>query len=378
MNKVKLTLFCFLFLMETKYCAAQFPPRAITINDTLQSVHVNTDNSVTFSIYAPKADTVTVGGDFMMGAPAGKLVNRGDGVWSFTCNPVPPDSYTYGFNVDGVNVMDTRNPDFKENPNGLFNYFIIKSPETDFFALKNVPHGRLESVLYHSNSLNAERRMHVYLPPGFENMKGKLPVLYLLHGGGDNDLSWTGAAKANLILDNLYAAGKLKDMIVVMPSGHTPAKGISMGTGPSQDPFCKDLLEDIIPFVEKTYPVSSKREDRAIAGFSMGGIQTLNTALWNPEKFGYVCPMGTGFFPNSIKEINEKYSDVFKNPAINQFKLFYIGKGKDDNLTAVNNKAMLAMFDKYGIKYKYQEFPGAHSFVFTRRYLAFFAPLLFR
>ncbi|MFT3935167.1 MAG: alpha/beta hydrolase-fold protein [Chitinophagaceae bacterium] len=368
--------FCFLCCMLN--IDAQFPQRPVTINDTLQSVRVNADNSVTFSVYAPKATTVTVGGDFMMGEPAGNLVKRDDGVWSFTCKPVPADSYTYSFSIDGVNTMDTHNPDFKENPNGLFNYFTINNAETDFFALKNVPHGRLESVLYHSNSLNAERRMHVYLPPGFENMKGKLPVLYLLHGGGDNDLSWTGAAKANLILDNLYAEGKLKNMIVVMPSGHTPAKGSSMGTGPMGDPFCKDLLEDIIPFVEKTYPVSSKREDRAIAGFSMGGIQTLNTALWNPEKFGYVCPMGTGFFPNSIKEIDEKYSSVLKNPAINQFKLFYIGKGKDDNLTAVNNKAMLAMFNKYGIKYQYKEFPGAHSFVFTRRYLAFFAPMLFR
>jgi enterochelin esterase family protein len=378
MLKKYFILFTVTLLISRQFCIAQFPPRTPTINDTLQSVRVNADNSVTFSIFAPKASAVTVGGDFMMGAPAGNLVKRDDGVWYFTCNPVPPDSYTYNFSIDGVNTMDTKSSDFKENPNGMFNYFVIKSAETDFFALKNVPHGRVESVLYHSNSLNAERRMHVYLPPGFENIKGKLPVLYLLHGGGDNDLSWTGAAKANLILDNLYAAGKLKNMMVVMPAGHTPAKGFSMGTGPDQDPFCRDLLEDIIPFVEKTYPASAKREDRAIAGFSMGGIQTLNTALWNPEKFGYVCPMGTGYFPASIKEIDEKYSEVLKNPAINQFKLFYIGKGKDDNLTAVNNKATLALFDKYGINYKYKELPGAHSFVFTRRYLAFFAPMLFR
>ena len=379
MAKKYFIFFAFALLITGKYCSAQFPPRgAPTINDTLQSVRINADNSVTFSIYAPKASSITVGGDFMMGAPAGNLVKRDDGVWSFTCNPVPPDSYTYNFNVDGISTMDTKSTEFKENPNGLFNYFVIPTVETDFFALSNVPHGRVESVLYHSTSLHAERRMHVYLPPGFENIKGRLPVLYLLHGGGDNDLSWTGAAKANLILDNLYAAGKLKNMIVVMPAGHTPGKGFSMGTGPEQDPFCKDLLEDIIPLVEKTYPVSTKGEDRAIAGFSMGGVQTLNMALWNPEKFGYVCPMGTGYFPSSLKEIDEKYSAVFKNPAINQFKLFYIGKGKDDNLTAVNCKATLALFDKYGIKYKYQEFPGAHSFVFARRYLAFFAPMLFR
>ena len=364
-------------LLSSEYSEAQFPQREPTINDTLQSVRISNDHRVTFSVYAPKAAEVTVGGDFTLGAPAAKLIKADNGVWSYITNPIPVDSYTYNFNIDGVNTLDSRSAEFKENPNGLFNYFTMPGIETDFFALKNVPHGRVESVLYHSNSLNAERRLHVYLPPNFENIKGKLPVLYLLHGGGDNDISWTGAAKANLILDNLYAAGKLKNMIVVMPAGHTPGKGFSMGTGPDQDPFCQDLLKDIIPFIEKTYPASSKREDRAIAGFSMGGVQTLNTALWNPDKFGYVCPMGTGYFPTSIKDFDEKYNTVIKNPAINQFKLFYIGKGQADSLTAVNCRAMLAMFDKNRIKYKYIELPGAHSFVFTRRYLAFFAPMLF-
>ena len=186
-------------------------------------------------------------------------------------------TYTYDLKVDGVNTLDTRSANFKENPNALFNFFDMEGSETAFMALKNVPHGRVEKVLYHSQSLAAKRRLHVYLPPNFEKLREKLPVLYLLHGGGDNDISWTSADKANLILDNLYAEGKLKNMIVVMPSGHTGKKGSSMGTGPDQDPFCADLLKDIIPFVEKTYPVSTQREHRAIAGFSMGGIQKLVT-----------------------------------------------------------------------------------------------------
>ena len=376
---MKAYLFFFsLLVLLSVHSVAQLPTRTPTINDTLKSVRVGADNRITFSVFAPKASEVTVGGDFTLGGPAAKLTKTENGVWTYTTGPIPPDSYTYNFTIDGVNTLDTRSALFKENPNALFNFFDMPGPETEFMALKNVPHGRVEKVLYHSNSLNAERRMHVYLPPNFEKIKSKLPVLYLLHGGGDNDISWTGAARANLILDNLYAEGKLKDMIVVMPAGHTSAKGFSMGTGPDQDPFCQDLLRDIIPFIEKTYPVSAKREDRAIAGFSMGGIQTLNTALWNPDKFGYVCPMGTGFFPASIKEIEEKQQQIIRNPAINQFKLFMIGRGKDDNLTAKNNKAMLDLFDKYGIKYQYKEMQGAHSFVFTRRYLAYFSPLLFR
>ncbi len=377
MKKITLLFTTILFTI-INYCNAQPQQRAPTINDTLQTIRISNDHHVTFSIYAPKATEVTVGGDFTLGKPPAHLTKLDNGVWTYTTDPIPVDSYTYNFTIDGVNTLDNKSAEFKENPNGLFNYFIMPGEETDFFALKNVPHGRVESVLYHSNSLNAERRLHVYLPPNYENIKGKLPVLYLLHGGGDNDISWTGAAKANLILDNLYAQGKLKNMIVVMPSGHTPVQGVFMGTGPDQDPFCKDFLQDIVPFIEKTYNVSNKREDRAIAGFSMGGVQTLNLALWHPEMFGYVCPMGTGYFPNSIKAFDSAYSNVLKNPAINQWKLFYIGKGEADSLTAVNCRATLKMFDQYGIKYQYKELPGAHSFVFTRRYLAFFTPMLFK
>jgi enterochelin esterase-like enzyme len=138
-------------------------------------------------------------------------------------------------------------------------------------------------VIYHSTTLNTERRMHVYLPPNFWNIKGKLPVLYLLHGGGDNDISWTSAGQVNLILDNLYAEGKLKNMIVVMPTGHIPgpSRGMMslMAVGPDNDPFAQDFLRDLVPFVQKTYPVSTRREDTDIAGFSMGVVQTLNLAI---------------------------------------------------------------------------------------------------
>jgi enterochelin esterase family protein len=184
--------------------------------------------------------------------------------------------------------------------------------------------------------------------------------------------------RANLILDNLYAAGKLKDMIVVMPAGHTPKVGLAMGAGPEQDPFCQDLLNDIIPFIERNFRVSPKREHRALAGLSMGGIQTLNLALWHPEKFSYVYPMSTGYFPPVIKELEEKYSTVLKNPAINQFKLFVIGMGKGDALAYQNNKNSIALFDRMGIKHQYVETEGGHTFLVWRRNLAYFAPLLFR
>jgi hypothetical protein len=199
--------------------AAQNPTAPNPV-DNLQTVEVHPDDRVTFRFYAPKASTVTVGGDFRMGAPAALLTKDDAGIWTYTTDPLPPDSYTYNFNVDGIGVLDTRSPNFRENPNSLFNFFDMPGPETEFMALKDVPHGRVEQVIYHSTTLDAERRMHVYLPPNFEKIQGKLPVLYLLHGFSDNDISWTSAGKINLILDNLYAEGKIKNMIVVMPSGH--------------------------------------------------------------------------------------------------------------------------------------------------------------
>jgi enterochelin esterase-like enzyme len=346
-------------------------------NDTLQSVRIFADGRVLFSVYAPKAGEVTVSGDFLAGAPPARLTMADNGVWTYMSGPVSPDAYTYNFFVDGILTMDTRSPTFREDPNSLFNFFIVPGAETEFLAVKDVPHGRVEQLVYHSGALNTTRRMHVYLPPGFEKMNGRLPVLYLLHGGGDNDISWTSAGRVQFILDNLYAMAKLKPMIVVMPSGHAGTGRSSMGTGPDGDPFCQDFLEDIVPLVERTYPVSAKREDRAIAGFSMGGVQTLNLALWHPEFFGYVFPMSTGYFPAGLKEIDEKYVRVMQNPSLNQFRVFCIGRGKSDGLTAVNCKATLAMLEKYGIHHDYIEMDGAHSFVFSRRFIASFLPKLF-
>src|SRR5690606_3396586 len=168
---------------------------------------------------------------------------------------------------------------------------------------------------------------------------------------------------AHQILDNLYAAGKLKPMIVVMPAGHTPVSGNSMGAGPAGDPFCRDFTEDIVPFIEKTFPVSGKREDRAIAGLSMGGIQTLNLALWNPRLFGYVYPMSTGYFENLIKEIEEKHLDVLKNPSVNEFNRFVLGIGKDDFANA-NNQNTMNLLKKNGVKFEYHETDGGHTFLF--------------
>ena len=361
---------------------AQFPQRTPTPNDTLQSIRILADGKVKFSIYAPKAAEVTVSGDYAPKFGADKLTKDGVGVWSFTTDfVVKPNLYTYDFNVDGLKIFDPKNAQYKESNSGFSNLFEVKGAENDFQSLKNVPHGKLEKVLYTSSALGGiTRRLHVYLPPNYDQIskKEKLPVLYLLHGGGDNDASWTTAGRANLILDNLYAEGKLKPMIVVMPAGHTPVQGFFMGAGDKQDPFCRDFVQDIVPFIEKNYPVSAKREHRAVAGLSMGGIQTINLALWNPALFSYVFPMSTGYFPDAIKEITEKHTAMLTNPEINKFKNFTIYMGGEQDIAYKNNLNMMKMFDGFGIKYTYENGTGAHTFLAWRKNLQEFAPLLFK
>ncbi|MFD2933168.1 esterase [Spirosoma flavum] len=358
--------------------AQNFSGRPPTPNDTLVSAKVLPDSRMRFSIYAPKATDVTVGGDFLDSPTPAKLIKQENGVWSITLGPLAPNLYTYDFTVDGIKTFDPKNAQFKEGLNGLSNLAEIPGTATNYLTVKNVPHGVVEAVWYPSSSLGITRRMHIYTPPGYETMTNKLPVLYLLHGGGDNDASWMTAGRANFILDNLLAEGKIKPMLVVMPAGHTPQPGLHMGAGPEQDPFCQDFLGSVIPFVEKHYRVSTNRNDRAIAGLSMGGIQTLNIGLWNPEKFGYVLPLSTGYFPPVLKELDEKNQSVLKNPEINRLKLFWLAMGGPKDIAYQNNKNMMAIFDKYGIKYQYTEVPCGHTFLTWRDNLHAFTPLLFR
>ncbi|CAD5253747.1 MULTISPECIES: esterase [unclassified Imperialibacter] len=375
-------IFLLAVLMYAGSLYAQFPAREPTPNDTLQSVRQLKSGKVALSIYAPKASEVKVSGDFPGGFPGLVLQKDEQGVWSATTSEaLLPDVYTYDFTVDGLKVFDPKNPRSKESNSGYSNIFEIEGAGNDFQALKDVPHGKVEIVWYKSSALDGvTRRLHVYLPPNYDQISKtqKLPVLYLLHGGGDNDASWTTAGRANLILDNLYAQGKLEPMIVVMPAGHTHIQGFFMGAGDQQDPFCRDFVQSIIPFVEKTYPVSAKREHRAIAGLSMGGIQTVNLALWHPDLFAYVFPLSTGYFPPNIAEIKEKYADVMTNKEINNFKKFKIFMGGEADIAYQNNLNMMAMFDGFGIKYEYENGSYAHTFREWRRNLRDFAPLLFK
>src|SRR6516164_6857410 len=201
---------------------AQPPRREPTPNDTLVSPEVLSDRKVTFRIYAPKASAVTVGGDWAGTSGPAKLEKDDKGVWSATVGPLEPDFYSYSFNVDGVRTLDPKNATIKQGISSLDNMFLVAGNEAAFMDNQKVPHGDVRKVWYRSSTLDTQRRMHVYTPPGYDASKDTYPVLYLLHGGGDEDSGWSTVGRAGFILDNLLADKKVKPMLVVMPNGMMP------------------------------------------------------------------------------------------------------------------------------------------------------------
>lgn len=346
--------------------SSQAPPQIV-------SPEVGPDGRVTFRIAAPMARTVAVRGEF--GSPVA-LVRGERGEWTGALEGARPGTYRYTFLVDSVTTLDSRNPlTSAANANVQS---LLHLPGSEWQDAKPVPHGAVAEVYYDSRALGLPRRMHVYTPPGYEAGTDRLPVMYLLHGGGDSDDSWTTVGRANVILDNLLAAGRIRPMIVVMPAGHTPRGGNAMSADASQDPFTADLLDDVIPLVERTYRALPGRESRAIVGLSMGGVQTLNVGLGHLDRFSHVGVFSSGWFPEVRAAWETANRATLTDPRTNErLRLLWIAAGKDDIANA-NSKAMNAMFDRYGIRYRWTESEGGHTWTNWRDYLTEIAPLLFR
>jgi enterochelin esterase-like enzyme len=366
-----------LALAMTAGAGAQPPnARTLRVQDTLQSPVLGADGQVTFQLYAPKATQVTMRSEGP--APfAGKPLAKADsGVWTLTVQ-VPADLYIYWFDVDGVFVADPRNNRPRVNMSTVRSLLEVPGAASEFFAEKPVQHGQVAAVHYQSQALGLPRRMHVYTPPGYATSSQRYPVLYLLHGAGDNDLSWLMAGRANFIFDNLIAAGKAKPMIVVMPAGHTPPG--ANGAPAAPDAFARDFLTDVVPYVEKNYRTLPGRENRAMAGLSMGGQQTLNISLTNLDKFSQLGVFSSGWFGQDGAATFERNNPaLFADPKLNdRIKLFWFATGKND-FVMPSTKAVLALLDKHKIRYTYKETEGGHTWPNWRAYLNEFAPLLFR
>ena len=306
---------------------------------------------------------------------------KGDsGVWTLAAQ-APADLYIYWFDVDGVAVADPRNNRPRVNMTTVRSLLEVPGAASDFFAENAVPHGQVSAVFYQSQALGVKRRMQVYTPPGYATSGQRYPVFYLLHGGGDTDESWLMAGRANFILDNLIAAGKAKPMIVVMPAGHTPAPSATPGAPPAPGPdaFARDFVTDVVPYVEKNFRTLPGRENRAIAGLSMGGQQTLNVGMTNLDKFSQLGVFSSGWFgQDGAANFARNNQSLLADPKLNdRIKLFWLATGKED-FVMPSTKASLAMLDQHKIRYTYKETEGGHTWPNWRAYLNEFAPMLFR
>lgn len=345
------------------------------------SPEVSPERKIAFRIRAPKAETVLLRGSDLPGLGRGATMTKGtNDVWEVTVGPVDPGTYRYNFNVDGVSVIDPRNPATSESNENTWS--LVNVPGSDFMDTKDVPHGAVAEVTYYSGTLKRFRRMHVYTPPGYESGEGKFPVFYLLHGASDSDASWSTVGRAGFILDNLIAAKKAKPMIVVMPAGHT---GPFRFGGSSRDEFERDFVNEIMPLVEKRYRVLGDRKNRALAGLSMGGAQALNIGIANLEKFGYLGVFSSGVFGIAGGGRNapagpsweERNKAALEDANLKKgLELFWFATGKEDFLLKTS-VATVEMLKKHAFAVVYKETEGGHTWINWREYLNEFAPQLF-
>jgi len=354
------------------------------------SPDIHTDRRVSFRIAAPDAQRVELRspGDIPGSIANGRLspfplTKDPDGIWEATVGPLPAGAYRYVFAVNGVPVVDSRNPVTSQTNTTVYSLAVVSGSAV--FDTRPVPHGAVASVLYESTSLGGIRRMHVYTPPGYGNGRDRFPVLYLLHGAGDVDESWSSVGRAGAILDNLIADHKAKPMLIVMPAGHVNGAGAALGAPASAtaaangpDPFLNDFVTDVMPYVEKNYRVLTDRDHRAIAGLSMGGGQTLNIALPHLDRFAYIGVFSSGIPANVAESWEREHLAELDNSAAKRgLKLLWFGTGKDD-FVMTTTRSSVALMKKHGFAPMFAESEGGHTWSNWRDYLSTFAPQLFR
>jgi enterochelin esterase family protein len=349
------------------------------------------DGRVTFRLRAADAKAVTVSGDF---GPDVALSRDSEGVWSATVGPLKPDEYVYYFTVDGVRLPDPVNPQVKIGyvPSTTTSLVNVPGDGPQFYDVQDVPHGDVRTLLYKSQSNKVVRELNVYLPPGYDaNARQRYPVLYLLHGFANDHHSWHRYGRANDILDNLLAKKAIKSFIVVMPLGYGGASVNGDGTGiPPANAgvfggdfalYERDILEDVIPLIDGKYRTLANRENRAIMGFSMGGMQAGRFGLGHLDTFSYVGLMSAGLLgnPASAAAGPDPIAPLAANPAAanKQLKLLWIACGVDDTAMAGARSTHEAL-QKAGIQHTFVESEGAHHWRVWRRYLRDVSPLLFR
>lgn len=330
------------------------------------------DGSAIFRIKAPEAEKIQL--------DLGKkydMVKNGDGVWETITDSLSEGFHYYSLIIDGVAVADPASESFY-GMGRMASGFEVPFKGDDYYTVKNVPHGDIRIKRYYSNVTNSWRNFYMYTPPAYDQSSTeKYPVLYILHGGGEDQRGWATQGKTDLIIDNLIAQKKAVPMIVVMVDGNLPSKGFGEE---ALNMFEKELKQVVIPFVEKNFRVKTDANSRALAGLSMGGLQTLHAGVKNTEMFAYLGVFSSGWWANQPALANPQYEFMKSNAdKINtNLKQFWIAMGGKEDIAWQNCQTMMAKFDDMKINYKYSEYPGDHSWPVWRNNLFNFAQLLFK
>jgi enterochelin esterase-like enzyme len=306
------------------------------------------------------------------------MVKDEQGVWEGTTDSLSEGFHYYSLLIDGVAVADPASETFY-GMGRMASGIEVPFKGNDYYAVKDVPHGDIRIKRYYSTIFNTWRQFYIYTPPGYEiNPDEKYPVLYILHGGGEDERGWATQGKTDLILDNLLAAKEAKPMLVVMPDGNVDMPGFGEN---SLKMFEAELKQCVIPFVEKNYRAETDSKNRALAGLSMGGIQTLYVGMKNTQLFAYLGVFSSGWIMPMQKDIADaQYEFIENNLGMikSNLKLLWIAMGGKEDIAYHNCQIMFSKFDELKVKYIYSEYPGGHTWPVWRNNLYNFAPLLFK
>lgn len=384
-------------------CTVAFAQQALWGGTPVISPEIHDNNTVTFRLKAPKAVKVQVTGDFLptqkIKTPFGEFDGPGvvdlkegkEGVWEFTTpEPLKPELYSYSFIVDDLKIMDPSNVYMIRDVASVTNVFIIGGERADLYKVNDVPHGTVSRIWYNSPTLGMNRRMTVYTPAGYETSGKRYPVFYLLHGMGGDEEAWIALGRTSQILDNLIAQGKAEPMIVVMTNGNASQEAApgethygmvppSMNLPKTMEGSFETAFPEVVKFIDKTYRTKANKQNRAIAGLSMGGYHSLHISKQYPDMFNYVGLFSAAIMPD--KKVQSPIYDDFDQKLKIQFSkkpaLYWIGIGTADFLYQ-SNTDFRKMLDEKGYKYTYYETGEGHIWKNWRIYLTEFAPQLFK
>jgi len=331
------------------------------------------DSRAIFQIKAPDAQKVQL--DLVKKYD---MVKDSEGIWEVTTDSLSEGFHYYSLIIDGVALADPASETFY-GMGRMASGIEVPFKGDDYYAVKDVPHGEIRIKRYFSTVFNKWRQFYIYTPADYDNnINEKYPVLYILHGGGEDERGWATQGKTDLILDNLIAEKKAKRMLVVMPDGNVDLLGFGEG---NLKLFEAELKQCIIPFVEKNYRAETNSKNRALAGLSMGGIQTLYVGIKNIQLFSYLGVFSSGWILPMQKNISDAQYEFIKNNVdmINSnLKLLWIAMGGKEDIAYNNCQIMLSKFDEMKIEYTYSEYPGGHTWPVWRNNLYKIAPLLFK